>query len=35
MGGDSPATATTEFIDMGAATPKWIYGPSMSQARIE
>ena len=35
LGGNSPATATTEFIDMGASTPKWINGPAMSQARIE
>jgi hypothetical protein len=35
LGGNSPATATTEIIDMGAASPKWVNGPSMSQARIE
>jgi hypothetical protein len=35
MGGHSPATNTTEIIDMGAPTPKWVYGPNMSQARIE
>ena len=35
MGGDSPATATTEIIDMGASTPKWVSGPNMSQKRIE
>ena len=35
MGGNSPATATTETIDMGAANPAWQLGPSMSQARIE
>ena len=35
LGGNSPATATTEFIDMGASSPKWINGPAMSQARIE
>jgi len=35
MGGNSPATATTEIIDLGASTPKWNYGPNMSQARIE
>src|SRR5262249_25485862 len=35
MGGHSPATNTTEIIDMGASTPKWNYGPNMSQARIE
>jgi hypothetical protein len=35
LGGDSPATNTTETIDLGAATPKWTYGPNMSQPRIE
>ncbi len=35
MGGHSPATNTTELIDMGASTPGWQYGPNMSEARIE
>jgi hypothetical protein len=35
MGGNSPATNTTEIIDLGAASPKWVYGPNMSQPRIE
>jgi Domain of unknown function (DUF1929)/Concanavalin A-like lectin/glucanases superfamily/Bacterial Ig-like domain (group 2)/Glyoxal oxidase N-terminus len=35
LGGGSPATNTTEIIDMGAATPAWVYGPNMSQPRIE
>jgi hypothetical protein len=35
MGGDSPATATTEIIDMGATSPKWTSGPPMSQARSQ
>ncbi|HEX3436845.1 MAG TPA: galactose oxidase-like domain-containing protein, partial [Pseudacidobacterium sp.] len=35
MGGGNPATATTEIIDMGAATPAWQLGPNMSQARVE
>jgi hypothetical protein len=35
MGGHSPATNTTEIIDMGAPTPAWLYGPNMSEARIE
>ena len=35
MGGGSPATETTEVIDLGAATPAWQYGPNMSQPRIE
>jgi Domain of unknown function (DUF1929)/Glyoxal oxidase N-terminus len=35
MGGHSPATNTTEIIDVGAPTPAWQYGPNMSEARIE
>lgn len=35
MGGHSPATNTTEIIDMGASTPAWQSGPNMSEARIE
>jgi hypothetical protein len=35
MGGGNPATNTTELIDLSAATPKWAYGPNMSQPRIE
>ncbi|MBV9341038.1 MAG: DUF1929 domain-containing protein [Acidobacteria bacterium] len=35
LGGGNPATKTTEIIDLGASTPKWQYGPNMSQARIE
>jgi Domain of unknown function (DUF1929) len=35
MGGHNPATNTTEIIDMGASTPAWVYGPNMSQPRIE
>lgn len=35
MGGGSPATNTTEFIDLSAGSPRWVYGPNMSQARIE
>src|SRR5262249_11141044 len=35
MGGGNPSTATTEIIDLSAATPKWQTGPSMSQPRIE
>jgi Domain of unknown function (DUF1929)/Glyoxal oxidase N-terminus len=35
MGGGNPATATTEIIDLGASTPQWVYGPNMSQPRIE
>ncbi len=35
FGGGNPATATSEIIDLGAATPAWVYGPSMSAPRIE
>jgi Domain of unknown function (DUF1929)/Glyoxal oxidase N-terminus len=35
MGGNNPATNTTEIIDMAAASPAWKFGPNMSQARIE
>jgi len=35
FGGGNPATSTTEIIDLGAASPKWVYGPNMSEARIE
>jgi len=35
FGGGNPATATTEIIDLSAATPQWQFGPPMSQPRIE
>jgi len=35
MGGDNPATNTTEIIDLGQITPSWVQGPPMSQARVE
>src|SRR5215472_14378057 len=35
MGGGNPATATTEIIDLSAASPQWVFGPSMSQPRVE
>lgn len=35
FGGDSPSTATSEFIDLSVAKPAWTYGPPMSQPRIE
>lgn len=35
MGGGNPATATTEIIDLGASSPKWVKGPNMSAPRIE
>jgi hypothetical protein len=35
MGGGNPSTASTELIDLSAGTPKWLYGPNMSQPGIE
>jgi len=35
FGGGNPATATTEIIDLSAATPSWKPGPSMSTGRIQ
>jgi fibronectin type 3 domain-containing protein len=35
FGGGSPATATTEIIDLSAASPSWTAGPSMSTGRIQ
>jgi Domain of unknown function (DUF1929)/Concanavalin A-like lectin/glucanases superfamily/Bacterial Ig-like domain (group 2)/Chitobiase/beta-hexosaminidase C-terminal domain/PKD domain len=47
MGGNDPATASTEIIDLGATNPVWcssiaqpkagcsVYGPPMSEPRIE
>jgi hypothetical protein len=35
MGGGNPATATTEIIDLSQSSPRWQWGPAMSQARIE
>ena len=35
MGGDNPATNTTEIIDLGQVTPRWVQGPPMGQARVE
>src|SRR5213594_5087671 len=35
MGGGSPSTNTSEIIDLSAPTPRWVYGPNMSQPRIE
>src|SRR5690349_11358774 len=35
MGGGNPSTATTELIDLSSANPSWVFGPSMSQPRIE
>lgn len=35
LGGGSPATATTEVIDLSLSNPAWVNGPSMVQPRIE
>ncbi len=35
LGGNNPATATTELIDLGSSKPAWAWGPDMSQPRIE
>jgi galactose oxidase-like protein len=35
MGGDNPATNTTEIIDLGQISPTWQQGPPMAQARVE
>src|SRR5215469_10000334 len=35
MGGGNPATATTEIIDLSASNPQWVFGPAMSQPRVE
>ncbi len=35
LGGGSPATNTTEIINLGDATPTWQYSAPMTQGRIE
>src|ERR1700688_2170752 len=35
FGGANPSTSTTEIIDLSVPTPQWVYGPNMSQPRIE
>ncbi len=35
LGGGSPATNTTEVIDLSASSPQWVWGPAMTQPRIE
>lgn len=35
FGGGSPATASTEIIDLSAASPSWKVGPNMSTGRIQ
>jgi hypothetical protein len=34
-GGTSGSTNTTEIINLSAATPKWVFGPNMSEPRVE
>jgi Domain of unknown function (DUF1929) len=35
LGGDNPATSTTELIDLGQITPAWRQGPAMVKPRVE
>lgn len=35
MGGGNPATKTTEILDTSVTPLQWVYGPPMSQPRIE
>src|SRR6185437_9744834 len=35
FGGGSPATSTTELIDLSASSPSWTPGPNMSTGRIQ
>jgi fibronectin type 3 domain-containing protein len=35
FGGGNPATASTETIDLSAASPSWTAGPDMSSGRIQ
>ena len=35
FGGGSPATSSTEIIDLSASSPSWTPGPNMSTGRIE
>ena len=35
LGGSNPSTNTTEIIDLSAASPQWVYGPNMSQPRVQ
>ena len=35
LGGGNPATNTTEVIDLSASNPQWVWGPPMTQPRIE
>jgi len=35
FGGGSPATSSTEIIDLSASSPNWMPGPNMSTGRIQ
>jgi len=35
FGGGNPSVATTEIIDLSTSSPAWVWGPNMSQPRIE
>jgi hypothetical protein len=35
LGGVSPATNTTELIDLSVPSPRWVSGPPMAKARIQ
>jgi hypothetical protein len=35
FGGGNPSISTTEIIDLSVPKPLWVYGPSMSQPRVE
>jgi fibronectin type 3 domain-containing protein len=35
FGGGSPATSSTEIIDLSATSPRWTSGPNMSTGRIQ
>lgn len=35
LGGDNPATNTTEIIDLGQPSPVWQQGPPIAEARVE
>ena len=35
LGGGSPATDTTELIDLSVPAPQWVFGPKMVKGRIQ
>ena len=35
MGGSSPATNTTELIDLSVSQPQWVNGPTMAHPRVQ